>query len=93
MAFGRAERPRHPVARARFYGGAFERVGRLHAGIGRPHVAGCGQVDLFSRLRQALADRYRIEREIGHGGTGIVFIAEDLKHGRTVVPAACAECV
>ena len=40
--------------------------------------------DLLTRLQEALGDRYRIEREIGHGGTGVVFVAADLKHGRTV---------
>ncbi|MEO5816103.1 MAG: protein kinase [Gemmatimonadaceae bacterium] len=32
----------------------------------------------------ALADRYRIEREIGAGGMAVVYLAEDLKHGRRV---------
>jgi serine/threonine-protein kinase len=40
--------------------------------------------DLRSLLEQALADRYRIQRELGHGGMGLVFLAEDLKHGRKV---------
>jgi serine/threonine-protein kinase len=37
-----------------------------------------------ARLTQALADRYRIEREIGRGGMASVFLAEDLKHHRSV---------
>ena len=37
-----------------------------------------------SRLQGALADRYRIEREIGQGGMATVFLAEDLKHDRKV---------
>src|SRR5439155_64536 len=34
--------------------------------------------------RRALADRYAIERELGHGGTATVYLAQDLKHGRAV---------
>ncbi len=36
------------------------------------------------RLRAAVADRYRIEEEIGRGGMAAVYRAEDLKHGRKV---------
>ncbi|MBA2683128.1 MAG: protein kinase [Gemmatimonadaceae bacterium] len=36
------------------------------------------------RLAAALADRYRIERELGVGGMATVYLAEDLKHGRMV---------
>ena len=36
------------------------------------------------RLRAALADRYRIERELGQGGMATVYLAEDLKHKRMV---------
>ncbi len=36
------------------------------------------------QLRDALADRYRIEGEIGHGGMATVYLAEDLKHKRRV---------
>jgi len=38
----------------------------------------------FDRLRAALADRYRIERELGSGGMATVYLAEDLKHHRQV---------
>jgi serine/threonine protein kinase/Tfp pilus assembly protein PilF len=36
------------------------------------------------QLRTAIADRYRIEEEIGRGGMAAVYLAEDLKHGRKV---------
>jgi len=35
-------------------------------------------------LKAALADRYAIDRELGHGGTATVYQAQDLKHGRAV---------
>ena len=36
------------------------------------------------RLSTALADRYRIERELGQGGMATVYLAADLKHDRKV---------
>jgi serine/threonine-protein kinase len=36
------------------------------------------------RLVAALADRYRIERELGAGGMATVYLAVDLKHERQV---------
>jgi serine/threonine-protein kinase len=36
------------------------------------------------RLAAALADRYRIERELGEGGMAKVYLAQDLKHARRV---------
>jgi len=36
------------------------------------------------RLAAALADRYRIERELGQGGMATVYLAQDLKHDRKV---------
>src|SRR6185312_4944652 len=36
------------------------------------------------RLRKALADRYRIDRELGAGGMATVFLAHDLRHDRDV---------
>jgi serine/threonine protein kinase len=40
--------------------------------------------DSFDRLKEALSDRYSIEREIGSGGMATVYLAEDLKHERKV---------
>jgi dienelactone hydrolase len=40
--------------------------------------------DIGTRLGQALAGRYTIERELGHGGMATVHLARDLKHGRAV---------
>ena len=36
------------------------------------------------RLSVALADRYRIERELGAGGMATVYLAHDLRHERDV---------
>src|SRR6266566_8155370 len=36
------------------------------------------------RLIAALADKYRIERELGVGGMATVYLAEDIKHDRKV---------
>jgi Tol biopolymer transport system component/tRNA A-37 threonylcarbamoyl transferase component Bud32 len=40
--------------------------------------------DAVQRLRSALADRYRIERELGQGGMATVYLAHDLRHERKV---------
>jgi len=39
---------------------------------------------IASRLTAALADRYRIERELGQGGMATVYLAHDLRHDRDV---------
>ncbi len=38
----------------------------------------------LDRVQAALADRYRIERELGQGGMATVYLAYDLKHDRQV---------
>ena len=40
--------------------------------------------DVLSRLTDALADRYRVTRELGAGGMATVYLAHDLKHERDV---------
>ncbi|MFQ5889167.1 MAG: protein kinase [Gemmatimonadota bacterium] len=41
-------------------------------------------VDLLDRIRTGLAERYRIEHELGRGGMATVYRALDLRHGRHV---------
>ena len=40
--------------------------------------------DTVTRLAASLADRYRIERELGAGGMATVYLAHDVKHDRKV---------
>jgi hypothetical protein len=40
--------------------------------------------DIAVQLREALRDRYVIERELGRGGMATVYLARDLKHDRLV---------
>ena len=39
---------------------------------------------VLNRLASALADRYRLDRELGAGGMATVYLAQDLKHDRKV---------
>ncbi|MEP7326091.1 MAG: protein kinase [Gemmatimonadota bacterium] len=41
-------------------------------------------IDPAGRLAASLADRYRIERELGAGGMATVYLAQDLRHDRKV---------
>ena len=40
--------------------------------------------ELLEHLKDALKDRYDVERELGQGGMATVFLARDIKHGRQV---------
>ncbi len=40
--------------------------------------------ELLNRLQSALADRYRLDREIGAGGMATVYLAQDVRHDRAV---------
>ena len=40
--------------------------------------------DVLTRLNTALVGRYSIEREIGHGGMAMVYLARDIRHHRPV---------
>ncbi|HEX9164687.1 MAG TPA: protein kinase, partial [Gemmatimonadales bacterium] len=42
------------------------------------------KAEVVEELKAALADRYRIERELGAGGMATVYLAADLKHHRQV---------
>jgi serine/threonine-protein kinase len=39
---------------------------------------------LAERFQRVLSDRYVIERELGHGGMAVVFLARDVRHDRPV---------
>lgn len=49
-----------------------------------PRKTECALSDVVARLNEALADRYRIDREVGAGGMATVYLAEDLRHRRRV---------
>jgi serine/threonine-protein kinase len=47
-------------------------------------VAPREETGILERLQASLADRYRIERQLGQGGMATVFLAHDLRHERDV---------
>src|SRR3954454_23060425 len=40
--------------------------------------------DLFATVQAALADRYRLDKEVAAGGMATVYLAHDLRHDRKV---------
>ena len=47
-------------------------------------ATGESRMGALERMREALAGRYLIEREIGRGGMAVVYLAQDLRHDRRV---------
>jgi serine/threonine-protein kinase len=41
-------------------------------------------MDLLERLSTLLKERYEVERELGHGGMAVVFLARDIRYNRQV---------
>jgi serine/threonine protein kinase len=39
---------------------------------------------ILDQLQSAIADRYKVERELGRGGMATVFLATDVRHERQV---------
>ncbi len=64
-----------------FLGGRLGWTGRSHP-FGAIRVASSESTE--ERLKAALADRYRLKREIGIGGMATVYLAQDRKHDRKV---------
>ena len=63
---------------------------RRFVALGRSAVAapltapGDYEMDVIAKLNAALSGRYHLKHEIGHGGMATVYLADDLKHQRSV---------
>lgn len=97
MSFFRVRRPCPISAFSRIIGGASLEHGsafpslpsRSTTGMTTPPTSGAAshvdpRPDDRPDLSAALAEQYRIERELGHGGMATVYLAEDVKHHRRV---------
>ncbi len=48
-------------------------------------------IDPPDGLAAALADRYRLERELGQGGMATVYRTQDIRHDRTAAMVRAAD--
>ncbi len=71
----------HPAGSAAGCGDLPPGPHRLADWAGSDHLRHMADAD---PLAASLADRYRVERELGRGGMATVYLAEDLKHHRRV---------
>ena len=65
-------------------GVSFDRLTAVHCPAGPPPPILSTMSDRLEDLKTALAGRYEIERELGHGGMATVYLAADLRHHRQV---------
>ena len=56
----------------------------MHGWMDHTHTLTRSRMDRISQLNAALADRYRVDRELGEGGMATVFLATDVRHDRRV---------
>lgn len=75
---GRERSSDHPRSTGSTSGGAPSLSSTVRSTASDPSEALC------ARLRHTLAPAYRVERRLGSGGTAVVFLAQDRKHGRQV---------
>src|SRR5512143_3798442 len=76
--------PRRPLARRGGLRGRDRVAVPVDAAARRGGAGSPTVTDVAERLSSALADRYRIERELGAGGMATVYLAQDLRHDRKV---------